>query len=199
MKTWHQQKALQYNPSSRRLIDLGFSTFFLNRCNRSGIIGGGVIGGKEQIGKWKLDARYNKEALIRRIQQIARFRERITLTNLDAVDFLKTRKRKIPKKSIAYLDPPYFVKGRRLYDSFYSYDDHAGIAKQVSLLEGINWLVSYDDVQEIRDLYKSFRSICYSLNYSAMDRYKGNEVMFFSDGLLIPRMAVSGPIHLTAS
>lgn len=199
MKTWYRQKALQDDPSAHQELDLGFSTFFLNRCNRSGIIGGGVIGGKEQTGKWKLDARYNREALVRRIQQIARFKDRITLTNLDAVEFLKTWKRKAPSKSLVYLDPPYFVKGRRLYDSFYSYDDHVGIAKQVSQLKGVNWLVSYDDVPEIRNLYSSFRSIRYSLSYSAMDRYKGSEVMFFSDGLNIPQVTRNGPIHLIAS
>lgn len=199
MKTWHKQKLIQAEPAIHSELDLGFSTFFLNRCNRSGIIGGGVIGGKDQTGKWKLDARYNREALIGRIQQVGRFRGRITLSNLDAVDFLTVWKRKAPPKLLIYLDPPYFVKGRGLYDSFYSSKDHAGIAKLVSSLKAVNWIVSYDDVPEIRDLYGDFRSIRYSLSYSAMDRYKGSEVMFFSDELEVPDMPLNAPIHLIAS
>lgn len=199
MKNWYKQKAIQLNPVPHSKLDVGFSTFFLNRCNRSGIIGGGVIGGKGQTGKWKLDARFNKEALIGRIRQISRFRERITLSNLDAIEFIKKLKRKIPARSMVYLDPPYFEKGRRLYDSFYSVEDHVEIARFVAKLKRINWIVSYDDAPQVRDLYTAFRNIRYSLSYSAMDRYKGNEIMFFSDNLIVPEVPSKAPIHLLAS
>lgn len=71
------------------MLTIGFSTFFLNRTNRSGILKGGVIGGKNQEGQWKLDARYNKSDLISRIQKISKNRERIDLYNMDAIDFIK--------------------------------------------------------------------------------------------------------------
>ncbi|WP_043484720.1 DNA adenine methylase [Geothrix fermentans] len=199
MKTWHQQKAIHDAPSMQEELDLGFAAFFLNRCNRSGIIGGGVIGGKNQAGKWKLDARFNREVLVHRIQKIASFKDRIFLTNLDTVEFLKTRKWRIPHRSLVYLDPPYFVKGKRLYDSFYSYEDHAAVAKAVMKLKGVNWLVSYDDVPAIRDLYQGVRNIRYALSYSAKDRYKGSEVMFFSDNLEIPPLPSKSSVQLLAS
>ena len=88
MDVWNQQKRVQ-SASCQSLLELGFSTFFLNRTNRSGIISAGVIGGKNQTGKWKLDARYNKEDLIVRIAKIARYRERINLYNEDAVTLLR--------------------------------------------------------------------------------------------------------------
>jgi len=198
MEMWQQQKGIHEDHLSHTELDLGFSAFFLNRCNRSGIISGGVIGGKDQIGKWKLDARFNRQALVNRIQQVASLKDRIFLTNMDALDFVKTWRRKIPHRSLVYLDPPYFAKGKRLYDSSYSYKDHAGVAKSVLRLKDVNWLVSYDDVPAIRDLYQDVRSIRYTLSYSAMDRYKGSEVMFFSEGLAIPQLPSMSSIQLLA-
>ena len=96
-------------------LDLAFATFFLNRTNRSGILNGGPIGGVEQAGAWKLDARYNKEALIERIVKIGRMRRYIALTNLDAIEFLTSSAPTWPKKTLVYLDPPYHDKGRDLY------------------------------------------------------------------------------------
>lgn len=199
METWHQQKDIHMNPAQETELDLGFAAFFLNRCNRSGIISGGVIGGKDQTGKWKLDARFNRESLIQRIRQIASFKDQIFLTNMDALDFVRAWKQRIPRRSLVYLDPPYFGKGRRLYDSFYSYDDHAKVAEAVLRLEGVNWLVSYDDAPTIMDLYRDARSIRYALSYSAKNRYRGSEVMFFSRGLKIPPLPSKTSIKLLAS
>ncbi len=49
------------------MLDVGFSTFFLNRTNVSGVIKGGIIGGQEQQGEYKIDARYNGQNLIRKL------------------------------------------------------------------------------------------------------------------------------------
>ena len=87
MEEWHRQRVIYENSETANLPDLGFAAFFLNRANRSGIIGGGVIGGKDQTGEWKVDARFNKEELIHRIQRIGRYRNRIKLYQQDAIDF----------------------------------------------------------------------------------------------------------------
>jgi DNA adenine methylase len=50
MREWHRQRAVYDMRESVDLLDLGFATLFLNRTNRSGIIAGGVIGGKNQTG-----------------------------------------------------------------------------------------------------------------------------------------------------
>ena len=134
-------------------LDTAFATFFLNRTNRSGILNGGMIGGKAQTGPWKLDARYNKEELIDRIIRIARMRRRITVTKMDAVAFLRSQAPTWNAKTLVYLDPPYFDKGPDLYPNFYKHGDHAGVAAAVRELRGIPWIVSYDDVRPIHDLY----------------------------------------------
>jgi DNA adenine methylase len=197
MNEWHIQKQIQSDPTQVSLLELGFSTFFLNRTNRSGIIKGGVIGGKNQDGKWKLDARFNKPDLILRIQKIARYRSRITLHNLDARDFIAKVVPTLPVRTLVYLDPPYYVKGEGLYQDFYRHDDHVEIATLVREKISCPWVVSYDAAPEIKSLYKGYPHIAYGLNYSAQDRYQGAEFMFFSKALRIPD--VENPAGLKAA
>ena len=130
MDTWEVLRRVQANKQDADLLELGFSTFFLNRTNRSGILSGGVIGGKNQDGNFKIDARYNKEDLINRIEGVAEYVDRIELTSMDAVELIKSIKRP-SEKTFCYLDPPYYVKGRDLYLNYYSDDDHRAIAKEI--------------------------------------------------------------------
>jgi DNA adenine methylase len=177
------------------LLDLGFSTFFLNRVNRSGIIWGGVIGGKNQDGPCALDARYNKAELITRIQKIARYRRRISLYNEDAAAFIAARVPTLPDKAFLYLDPPYYGKGKDLYQHFYEHSDHETIAALVHAIRQ-PWIVSYDRHASLLPLYAGFRSIQYRLSYSVQDRYKGAEVIFFSPKLEIPDIPSPAKIPL---
>jgi DNA adenine methylase len=186
MKEWDKQRNVFQRPSDVDYINLGFSFFFLNRTNRSGILKGGVIGGRDQTGKWKIDARFNRSELISRIEKIALLRSRIKLTNLDAVDFIKNRANRFGKKTLLYIDPPYYEKGRFLYHDAYRMEDHAVVAKSVKDLDGLNWVVSYDDVRPIHDLYAKSPWLQYTLNYSARNIMRGREVMFFSKNLIVP-------------
>lgn len=169
-------------------LDMAFAIFFLNRTNRSGILNGGMIGGKEQKGRWKIDARYNKEELVDRIARIARMRRRISVTNMDAVDFLREKSVRWNKKTLVYLDPPYFDKGPDLYPNFYKHGDHAGVASAVRELDGIPWIVSYDDVRPIHNLYAGSTWLQYTIGYSARARVRGREAMFSSPGLTLPNV-----------
>jgi DNA adenine methylase len=180
---WERQRGIQEDPDADQ-IDLAFSTLFLNRTSRSGIIGGGIIGGKRQTGKWKIDARFGREDLIRRIRKIARHRSRITVTCLDAAEYLKSTLPTIDTPFV-YLDPPYYVKGGDLYQNSYRPEDHATISSLVHRLD-VPWIVSYDAVPEIDELYESAPRIAYRLSYSAQERYRGEEVMFFESNLALP-------------
>lgn len=197
MAEWHLQREVYGDPASAGL-DLGFATFFLNRTNRSGIIGGGVIGGIDQTGPWKVDARFNKDELVRRIRKIGRYRTRVNLTNQDAADYL-TGWSTTGAPAFIYLDPPYFVKGSGLYDNFYDASDHAAIAAAVAALPQ-PWMVSYDAHPEIIKLYPMKNHLRYSLSYSASaTRGLGAEVMFFSEGISRPSQSPSGvPASLVA-
>lgn len=197
IKEWIRQKAIQADPENHSWLELGFSTFFLNRTNRSGIINGGVIGGKAQNGKWKLSARFNKADLIARIQCIARYTKRISIYNHDAANFIRHILPFLPGKALVYLDPPYYVKGQGLYEDHYLHEDHAKIARLVSKRIKQLWIVSYDNTPEIVRLYGNYRNMRYDLSYSAQGRYSGSEIMFFSNNLAIPQ--VSDPTRIRST
>lgn len=184
---WKKQKEIQGYKNQSDLLDLGISTFYLNRTNRSGIISAGVIGGYSQSGNWKIDARFNKKDLIRRIERIARYKDNISVSNLDAVQLVSDINKQVAKqKSFLYLDPPYYVKGKELYLNYYKHDDHVNISKAISKVKNPKWIVSYDNNESISKMYTKFRTRQFHLNYSAGNNTKGLELMVFSNNLLIP-------------
>lgn len=192
--SWDRQKRIFANPHDHDYVSVGFATFFLNRTNRSGILNGGVIGGRDQTGPWKMDARYNAEELIFRIESIAKMKSKIKLTHSDAISFLKFGLPKWSKKSLIYLDPPYYEQGRRLYYDYYQSGDHADVAKFVAAkMNSRFWIVSYDNVSAIKKLYAGLRSVTYDVGYTAREQRTGKEVMFFSPQLVASDLI--GPVQ----
>ena len=166
------------NAKSASQIELAFSTFLLNRTSRSGILSGGPIGGRNQDGKYKIDARFNAEELATRIEFLGSLRRRITVTNYDAFDLLTSMD---TSSSIVYCDPPYYEKGHQLYKSHYSTTDHAMIANLVRFI-GCPWLVTYDNRIEIARLYRGEKHLRFSLHYSThLSRPKAQELMFYGN------------------
>lgn len=187
IENWEKQKLIQKRKNSFGLLKVGFSTFYLNRTNRSGILNAGVIGGKQQTGDWKIDARFNKKDLINRIQRIAQYKNKIELHNSDAVKLVSTLRKTLPAKSLFYFDPPYYVKGKDLYLNYYIDKDHQEIAEEINKVSKQKWIITYDNVKSIRKLYPAYRKVKFSLNYSAAAPSKGEEVMIFSDNLFIAK------------
>lgn len=193
MEIWREQRELQSIEKKKTadLFSLGFSTLFLNRTNRSGIIKAGVIGGLEQTGNYKIDARYKKEELIARIRRIAAYADRIELHNEDAVDLVSKISHIAPQNTIMYLDPPYYKKGRGLYMNYYNDSDHRAIRDIITNVDIIKWMVSYDNSCFIKSLYKEYRSQEFYLNYSANNNGKGTEVLFFSNNCIVSKEALA--------
>lgn len=188
LENWEIQKKIQKNPESYSQLEIGFSTFFLNRTNRSGILKAGIIGGKDQKGKWKLDARFNKDDLIQRIKKISRYKNRIKLYNQDAAQLTIQLSRTLPTKTLFYFDPPYYKKGKDLYINFYEHADHLQISKLIGSLKNKFWLVSYDNNNNIREFYRQFLQRTYELNYHAGEAAKGTEILIYSDNLIVPEI-----------
>jgi DNA adenine methylase len=180
---WIRQRSIYNKGRSAGPLALGFSTFFLNRTNHSGILNGGMIGGKKQTGMWKVDARFNKTELLRRIERIGTFKNRIYLSRLDAVDFLA--RVGPPRDSFVYLDPPYYRAGAQLYLNAYGHDDHTAVRESVRSLKA-PWVVSYDEVPEIRKLYRGVKFRQIELLHTARHSRLGKEILFFSSQLRIP-------------
>lgn len=183
---WEKQRNILLCQNKKYNFELGFATFFLNRTNRSGIIKGGIIGGKSQNGIWKIDARYNKNDLIKRIEKIYQYKNNIDIYNKD-VNSLITRY--IPlygNNSFVYFDPPYFCKGRELYLNFFEYADHIRIEEHINNYVDCDWVITYDDVPEIADIYKNHILRKFDLNYSAAIKRKASEIIIFKNYNMIP-------------
>lgn len=194
IEEWERQKQIYTAKHTSERLELGFSAFYLNRTNRSGIIAGaGPIGGKKQAGKWKLNARYNKKGLIDRIKLIAQHKSQITVLNSDGVSVINEYAQN--PNAFFYVDPPYFKKAANLYLNAFDLERHQQLAQVLINHSNARWVLSYDDTKEIRELYPRFDPISFSLRYSAhQDSKNGLEIMIFSktiDPSVLPGAGVS--------
>lgn len=182
---WNRQRQV-IDDCRRYSYELGFATFYMNRTNRSGIIKGGVIGGVEQAGTWKMNARFNREGLIERIAKIAEKKSRIHLYNKDVSSFVLNYLPRYQQNAFVYFDPPYFEKGKQLYLNFFSYNDHVRIERMIDNHVNCDWVITYDDVQEIADIYQNHILRRIDLNYSAAVKRKASEIIVFRHPDMIP-------------
>ena len=194
-ENWLAQKAIQDNKKKAKLIDLGFSTLFMNRTNRSGIINGGIIGGVDQEGDYKMDCRFNKSEIITRIQRIAKFKSRIRLYKKDAIQLIEKIQNEAENENIIfYFDPPYYLKASTLYLNHYKDADHREVSERIQEIRGLRWIVSYDNVPEIQELYEGRPRKEYSFSHTAYETRVGNEILFFSDNLITPDIEDYNPV-----
>jgi DNA adenine methylase len=191
MDAWHHWRSVMLGNVPGSDLERGFATLFMNRTNRSGILKGGVIGGKAQAGDYKINARFMREELCSRLERIGTHAAGIHVYEEDAHQLLLRCHQFLPAKSLVYLDPPYYVKGAGLYRNFYKHEDHVRIAKLLGSERFRRpWVVSYDNADEIKEMYAYATPYAYGLNYTAQRRYTGSEVMFFSKRIaaLFPSM-----------
>lgn len=182
MDTWKWAKEIYNNVGRSEPFELAKATFFLNRSNVSGIIKGGPIGGPLQTGKYKIDARFNKEDLIQRITEIKAYRKKIHLSSLDGVEFLKKLNRK-RKPIFIYIDPPYVKKGADLYMNSFDERHHIELRNQIIKLRK-DWLISYDNADLIRRLYPTMKKYVYSLSQCTSNRIGDELIVLGGDNTL---------------
>ncbi|WP_455938915.1 DNA adenine methylase, partial [Gemella morbillorum] len=183
---WHRQRTVYQESQGRYSVELAFATFYLNRTNRSGIISAGPIGGLKQDGTLRLDARYNKISLMKRIESISHHAKNIKVYNQEIRSFIKNTLPKYQNNSFIYFDPPYYENGRRLYKNSLKNEDHDDIAKYITNYVRAPWVMTYDAVPEIEEIYNKYPKRHYLLNYSAARKFKGRELIIFKDKSMIP-------------
>lgn len=187
IEEWKKHREVLRHPENHTLFEIGFSTFYMNRCNRSGVLSAGVIGGLDQTGNYKMDARFSRNDLIRRIELIGIYSDSIYLSNLDAEDYIDNYIPNLDENnSLVYFDPPYYNKAKDLYLNSYKPEDHIRLADSIQKVAK-PWVLSYDNVPQIIELYSSRNYFTYDLQYSAARNYKGREVFVFSDYLKLPK------------
>lgn len=183
---WRHQKDVYCTQNKKYSVELGFAAFYLNRTNRSGILSAGPIGGYDQTGNYTMGARFNRDTLIGRIEKIAQYKSQIIVYNKEIRSFINGVIPKYQDNAFVYFDPPYYENGQRLYKNFFSPTDHADIAH--SIISGVKcpWVITYDDVPELRKIYSDYTQRRYNLNYSAANKGKGSEIIIFKSSSLLP-------------
>ena len=178
IEEWRKQKAIYVSTKNER--KLAFATLFLNRTNRSGIMNGGPIGGAYQTGTWKINARFTKKTIIDRLEKIKEFRNKIEVCNFDGIELLKNlEERKNWKQYFIFLDPPYFQKGQSLYLNHYSNKDHENLSEFLEKSSFKRWIMTYDDVPYIKNLYATMSMRGFAIQHNAYKSKIGREVMIF--------------------
>lgn len=178
LNEWKKQKAIYL--SSKNDYKLAFATLFLNRTNRSGIMDGGPIGGMGQLGEWKINARFTKKTIIGRLEKIKEFKSKIKVCNSDGIKLLKQlEQHKKIKQYFIFLDPPYFQKAQSLYLNHYNNKDHKELSKFLEKSPLKKWIMTYDDVSYIKNLYSKMRTKRFAIQHNAYKSKIGREVMIF--------------------
>ena len=188
--SWMHYKDVYESPKNRSNIELAFCFFFLNRCNRSGIANAGPIGGLNQNGNYKIDVRFNKRNLIKRIEKIRALDDKIRLSNCDAKKIIDDNQ--FDEYGFIFLDPPYFKQGESLYDSFYNLAQHRELAYSLCKLDSCNWLLTYDDVMEIIELYQNKEIYKIRMSHTLQHKKKIDELLIFNKALRNPKSITIG-------
>ena len=149
-------------------IRLGFQKLAMHQMSVSGFgaKSGTCLGGRsQQSSKYTVDCRWNPIRLIAKVRQrsrdLSRFGRRLKITSGDFEKVISGA----PSKCFCYLDPPYVEKGSMLYVHSMSMEDHTRLAAKLESLS-CRWLLSYDDNDLVRRLYKSMNIREVEVRYS---------------------------------
>ncbi|MEY9594423.1 DNA adenine methylase [Bradyrhizobium yuanmingense] len=185
MAEWYRQRTIYRSSKRAARLRRGFAAFYLNRCNRSGIImDGGPIGGIEQKGEWLINARFNKVELLERCRKVADYKSRISVSNLDGIELIRSLD---PQNTFFFIDPPYYAKGKTLYLNALDDDYHRNLAEELKVRADQAWVLTYDDCPEIRALYRGWATVRpFGLRYAASVRRSGREILIAPKHLKMP-------------
>ena len=186
LEQWDIQKDIYNHQDDHTIFEVGFATFFLNRTNRSGIINGGIIGGRAQNGNYLIDCRFNRAVLVSKIREISTYSDFITIMNYDVFDLINDVIINMPiNNTFIYFDPPYVKKGKQLYQNYFEFQDHVDLRNSIMNI-GHKWLTTYDHTDEIAVLYQQYQQDVININYSAGTNKLGQELAIYSNNLTMP-------------
>lgn len=191
VKEWRRQREVHLSGDTSDLARLGFATFYLNRTNRSGVLNGGPIGGLDQAGNYKIDARFNRDGLAERIRILSLYSENMIATCKDGVEIIAEYASK--DDVFIYADPPYFEKAGSLYLNAFTAKNHEDLARVLNGVPNSRWILTYDNAPQVAELYPQRRRRKFELNYSAHRVVKATEIAILSDA--IPEVGEGWPIN----
>jgi DNA adenine methylase len=192
LKTFDYYRYISSHSTGFSRRQLAETCLFLNRTSFSGILNdsAGPIGGREQKSIYKINCRFGRKNLIKKIKNISAFKNRVVILPYSWEETLKYVATKIEYKNASllfYLDPPFYKKADQLYR--YHFDDitHKNLRDRLVKLE-YPWILSYDRVKEIQNLYSAFTRINISMPYSINSPAKRLEKELIITPLKLPRI-----------
>jgi len=192
---WKRQKSLE--PTSTR--ESALKCLYLNRTSFNGIIHkAGPVGGWQQDRR-TLAARFNREKLAQRIRELSLLSEHVVTVSCNDWENFCDRLRE-QAKTFFYFDPPFYRKADALYGYYFSNKDHSHLRNYLDNTNE-NWMLSYDDTPEVRELYKEHnkRARVIDSTYSAHPMggasFVGRE-LFFSNLSRLPSPASENEEHV---
>lgn len=148
VEEWKRQKTLE--PRSQR--EAALKCLYLNRTSFNGIIHkSGPLGGWGQK-NIKIDVRFNRQRIADRILALSELRSKVTVANEGWRTFCERFADN--HRAVIYLDPPYYHKAEQLYGHVFDEEEHEALRDFLRKMSR-PWLLSYDDAQEVRDLYEN--------------------------------------------
>ena len=185
---------MRFSSSRKESVEVAFAKLALHQISYSGLgpMSGGPLGGVSQKSKYKIDCRWNPDNIKKNIRRSHQILSSVDLyqggcRELDfsyAIDIQKdkreweesgvtvTHKTEYPKNRFFYLDPPYYVKGKELYQYSFTEEHHKDLMTMLKKIE-YPWILSYDACTEIKDLYKWASILEIDLTYTINAKEKG--------------------------
>jgi DNA adenine methylase len=162
-------------PASK--VDAAYRAVFFNRTSFSGDMRrtASPIGGKNQSSKYTVDCRYNVNKINQKldiIHPLLAGRTIVTNSDINSYDAIN-------QNMTVYLDPPYWQAGKMLYHEYMKQHEHAQLAS--NLKKNKNWILSYDNCEEILELYDwaniHFIDASYCIRGTKQNWHKTKEVL----------------------
>lgn len=182
IKNWERFLRILHDADDKYNFDVGFAAFFINRTSRSGVLlGSGPIGGYNQDGNWKIDARYYKDSLAKRVRALGLRRDSIQISNMDGLEFCRSLQKKfVLDQTFLFIDPPYVKAGSRLYHDGMTTAKHNSLAEWLVENNAPHWLLTYDDHPIVRENYSALQNLRLDVRYSLGRRRTESELLYMS-------------------
>lgn len=102
----------------------------------------------------------------------------VQVYNMDINDFIDTVILQRQNDLFVNFDPPYVNKGEVLYKNYFKEEDHKQLANKITTnLQNVQWIMTYDDCELIKDLYKDYNPQNFNLQYYAGTKRLGKELL----------------------
>lgn len=160
-----------------------------------GTVAGGPMGGLSQNSDYKVDCRWSPNYIKSKIKKYHKLLSQKniryqTCSDYDWTSILADCNRFSEEnkdyKCFIYLDPPYYEKGPEPYQFYFTEQEHEVLSKCLKEVKH-PWLLSYDNVKEIRDFYSWANIKEVKINYTINKSRNNTELLISNTDLIVQK------------